>query len=98
MFSLLTNIAIRTSYRTQGLSYRSALYTASKIKFWKGRNILDLRIIIVDSFQGGEGTCVIYLNVLGTRQGLADQVVLTTTKVSLQREVEDSPIIDGTSL
>lgn len=59
---------------------------------------MDLRIIIVDSFQGGEGNCVIYLNALGTRHGLADQVVLATTKVSLQREVEDSPIINGTSL
>jgi hypothetical protein len=57
----LYEIAIQTPYRAQNAIYRTAMTETSLISFWnlESRNIWAIKLMTIDSFQGGEKPCVI---------------------------------------
>lgn len=52
-------IAIESPYREQNTRYRAAMAKASKSPFWADRDIWEIQLMTVDSFQGGERSCII---------------------------------------
>jgi hypothetical protein len=56
-----SEIAIQSPYREQNARYRAAMAAASSTPFWndEGRSIWQIKLMTVDSFQGGEKPCVI---------------------------------------
>lgn len=55
----INEIAIQTPYREQNARYRAAFAKASTTSFWQDRNIWNIKLMTIDSFQGGEMPCVI---------------------------------------
>lgn len=51
----VNQIVIQTPYWGQGLSCRSALHNASKMRGWRDYHIVDMQVITVDSSKGGKG-------------------------------------------
>lgn len=55
-----SEIVIQSPYREQNSRYRAAMANASRTPFWgENRDIWQVKIVTVDSFQGGERPCVI---------------------------------------
>lgn len=52
-------IAVQTPYKAQHVVYREAFARASSMPDWAGLDIWQIRIMTVDSFQGGERPCTI---------------------------------------
>lgn len=50
-------ITIITQYRAQNFHYRQTFAKASKAKFWQHQDIWAIRLMTIDSMQGGQNAC-----------------------------------------